>query len=177
MNIKWHIMLICFVVSLVIFGGMFIIIEEQFIQSPIQDEIMEIDGVKNVSYENNRNNAKIIIDLDYVSNFNATHAQIVDILKMQGIYEESTLIIEDNRNEKLEELAYYIKPALYEGAREGNYIELQDYILECTSNYEINNNRFFVNESYINVQAKDGNSYLYISIPIGQKEGDDNSVH
>ena len=164
MKFKWHVMLMIFVVSLVILGGGVVIFEKYYYQNPLQEQLEDIEKVEKVEIETDRNNTRVEINNSYATYLPSMVTEIKEVLK-DNLGDEYSLIVNDKPNQNLEALALAVKPALYEGARLGNYRSVNNSIQDIAANYSTDDLQFSVDENFVYLQAQDGDNYLYIIVP------------
>lgn len=161
---KWRIMLIAFLVSLaVIFSGA-TLYERYYKENPLEEELAGIEAVEKVEIDHSRRDVHAEIYPVYTENIPQLINEIEDIL-YEHVTKEYSFYVHDNRNKNLESFAGDVKPSLYEGARKGNYRSVKETVVSIADEYSLMQSHFMVDNSYIYLQAKDGDNYLFIFIP------------
>ena len=74
--------------------------------------------------------------------------------------------IRDRRTPRLERFADAVSPDLFEAARSGRYRAAADYIAQAAAAHGLDEHLFTVDSRYLYLQARDGDGYLYLIVPL-----------
>lgn len=166
---KWKVMLIAFLVSSALFFSGATLYEKYYRENPLEYDLTALEAVESVQINHSRRDVHVDVHLLYTENFPGLIREIEDILT-GSMGKEYSFYVHDNRNEKLESFARELKPALYEGARKGNYRSVNETVISVAGKYAPDEYSFMVDNSFIYLQARDGDYFLYIFIPHKQED-------
>lgn len=161
MNFKGYrigIILFVFCISLGLVLGITRFTHQHRVIEPIYETFQSIDGVKDVSLEEQGQHLRVVLTLEQVHRLEKTISQIIQTAEEFGLTEQ--IIIVDQANELLEETFYKIHLAIEEAIAIGNFQEMAETIQEILAATNINH-RVYVNQDYIFVQLHYQESYLY----------------
>lgn len=164
-KIKWHVMLIVFLISLVFFFGGSFLFERFFRENPLEEELCKIEGVERVEINGERKNT---LHVDIFTGYTGDLPEMVegiDRVLSARVKKEYDFELHDRRNEKVEVFFREVKPAIYEGARVGNYRSIQETVDRAAAGHEVEDYFFSVDDKYVYLQARDGKDFLYVVVP------------
>lgn len=164
-KIKWHVMLIVFLISLVFFFGGSFLFERFFRENPLEDELCKIEGVERVEIDGKRKNTlHVDIHTKYTDDLPGMVEGIDRVLSAR-VKKEYDFELHDHRNGKVEAFYREVKPAIYEGARVGNYRSIQETVDRAAAGHGLRDYCFSVDDQYVYLQVRDENNFLYVVVP------------
>lgn len=164
-KIKWHVMLIVFLISLVFFFGGSFLFERFFRENPLEEELCEIEGVERVEIDGKRKNTlHVDIYTKYTDDLPGMVEGIGRVLSAR-VKKEYDFELHDHRSEKIEAFYREVKPAIYEGARVGNYRSIQETVDRVAAGHGLEDYCFSVDDQFVYLQAGDEKNFLYVVVP------------
>ncbi|MFY9115228.1 MAG: hypothetical protein WAO23_08335 [Dethiobacteria bacterium] len=130
----------------------------------MEAELNGIEAVERVEINGDRKHLHVDVYTQYTDNLPELVTEIDRILSAQ-VKQEYTFDLHDHRNEKIEAFFREVEPAVYEGARVGNYRSIQETVANIASEHSIDEYYFSVDHQYVYLQVKDGDNYLFVVIP------------
>ncbi len=170
-KIKWQILLVAFIVSIVLFFGGAFIYEKHVIENTMESKLLEIEGIEEVQIKQKRNTVQVEVTGEFAEDFPGLVATTEEILKEYSIM-NSSISFKDRRDGQLDEFADAAQPALHEAARLGNYWETRERIISMAGHHNPDEYYFTVDSNRIYLWARHGKNFMYVMIPLYSEEGD-----
>ncbi len=171
-SLKWHYFAIAFVSALLVFGGGFYL-WERFKEAPLLEDMENIEGVKEADFQEYSDKVRINLEMDYVTNIYPVIREI-DYLVKDRLDKDHQYSLSENRNGEISHFVEEVKPALHEGARKGNYLEIKDYVEGKSKGYDFDECRFLVDSRRMYLQVKQDDYYAYVIVPLNyDREGEE----
>ncbi len=164
-KLNWYYTVIAFVAALLIIGGGYTYWDKAFNKAPFKEALLEVEAVDEVEVINNGGDTDIVITASYHQNIKQMVNELEQVAEKK-LDREYTLTVIDRPDQELTAFKEEICPALYEGVRRGNYREIEGYLLQKAEEYSFDHYRFAVDNRRIYVQAKSGQHYLYLLVPV-----------
>ena len=169
---RWPIIVTTAVLALALFFGINYYRQRYFTEEPFLETLQQMESITEATIirEKGEKTLQIIPSGSYRDSLQDL------VLEIRGLAAErykKPLEIEvlDLRSAKLEAFARTVTPDLYEGALLANYRAVSDSIDTTASLYELEDVLFTVDYDRLYLQARDGEHYLYMIIPLNLAEG------
>jgi len=95
-----------------------------------------------------------------VDNLQETWKSMTEFIEKDTSKDKYRIIIEDKRNNNLQEALDHLQPAVYEAAANNTFVALQRQLDQCLSKQDIDY-RFYIDNDRLYLQMEDGDYYLY----------------
>jgi hypothetical protein len=134
------------------------------LEQPLTNRVEMIQGVELVQVDKSQGRYEFKIKLAQVQDFQNQYRQIDAAIGKKLRPDSYIISIEDNRNTRLDRFYAYAQLAVYQAANDDQYIWLDQTLTNKADSTGINYT-LKVDSERIYIQAKDGSSYLYETIP------------
>jgi len=169
-QLKWYYILIAFIVTILILGAGFTYWEKAFNEAPFKEALRAVPAVEEVELEEKDEEVIIVAEVSYHKNLKEVVLDLEQVAD-EKLKEDYSLKIVDEPNQDMETFREEVNSALYEGARQGNYREIEEYVYRKTGEYSFDHHHFSVDKNRIYLQAQSDDNYIYILVPINSEEG------
>lgn len=169
---RWPIIVVTAVLALALFFGINYYRQRFLTEEPFLETLQQMESIAEAAIirENGEETLQIIPSGSYRDSLQDLVLEIRDLAAEQ--YKKPLEIkVLDLRSAKLEAFARTVTPDLYEGALLANYRSVSDSIDTKASLYELEDVIFSVDYDRLYLQARDGEHYLYMIIPLNLAEG------
>lgn len=165
-KIRWYYLAAAFVAALLVFGGG-IYAWETVREAPVKEEIEAVEGVEEVEVEQKDEDIKVTLELSSVECLQEVITEADNIIETHlGTESTPRYEIINTPCRDLESFQKEILPALHEGARLGNYLEIQQFVSNQAAEHSLEEHGFMVDKDRLYLQARRDENYLYILVPI-----------
>lgn len=166
-DLRWPRVVCVALLALVLFFGVHYLYQRYFKQEPFLEEICRLEGVADAEIIPERGGDILMLTPD--STFQGRLQGLISAVEtiVSGRLRAPLRIeIKDRRSSRLDIFAIAVSPDLYEAVRWGRYRSAADRIAEAAARYDLTDEIFAVDANYLYLQARDGDSYLYLIVPL-----------
>jgi hypothetical protein len=171
-DFNWTVVLITAIVAISIFFVFNYCRQRYWLENPFLNKLEQMDEVEAAEMEQVL--GKTVVTVTPNKNYRGSLRELVAAVEEEAAFHLGNAVrieINDRRNRTLQEFNDAALPSLYEGARLGNYRTVQAGIEEMAKDYGLEKVQFSVDYNRIFLQARDGDYYLYLIIPLTEIEG------
>lgn len=169
---RWPIIVTTTVLALALFFGINYYRQRYFKEEPFLETLQQMESVTEAAII--RENGEEILQITPSGSYREPLQDLVlEIRDLAAERYKKPLEIQvlDQRSAKLEAFARSVTPDLYEGALLANYRSVSDSVNTTASFYQLEEVLFTVDYNRLYLQARDGEHYLYMIIPLNLAEG------
>lgn len=160
---KWKVMLTTLFAALIVLSGGYVLYEKYVRETPLKESLEAIAEVEKAEVIRSGKMIHVDIFLSYTGNLPELVQDMEDIMENHTAG-EYTFTVHDKPNAGLSAYKREIMPALFEGARNGNYRSVKESVLAEAKLRDLEESYFSVDHRRIYLQAKDGEHFLYILV-------------
>lgn len=164
-GIKFNIVILIIIIMIgVFFGGQYLY-KIYNIDQPVKKEILEIEGIDNVSIVEKNGQIDILVSLKSGIDFFQVYHKIEEIM-IEKLGEQKGIIKVDNEKSKeLEEEYYKLHFAIYEGISTREFVKMKESIDQIVNKINLDNYKLWIDNQAVYIQLDNNNNSLYKRIP------------
>lgn len=168
-GIRIEIVILALLVALAGFFSIQYLIREYWIGQPLQEEILQISGVRDVELVDSRDGLLLQLEIDPVPNILLTYQEIQTTGEQLIKNEDFSMIIK-NTDRDLEEDYFKLHHHIYHHISREDYLSLQDYLRSQSSKLGLDEAVFFLDNSHLYLQLIRDERAYYRIIPRYRRE-------
>ncbi len=168
-ELRWPVIIATATVALALFLGAYYYHQHYLQEAPLVEQLIRLEGVRGAQVSRKKGQPVVTVtpEPSYDGSLPALYAEVEEISQRE-LKNEPEVRITDRRNPHLEAFSRSVTPALYEGARLGNYRSVAESVAQAAGVYRVEDAFFSVDYRHLYLQARDGDHYLYLVIPLEQ---------
>ncbi len=170
-ELRWPVIIATAAVALSLFFGAYYYHQYYLQEAPLVEQLTRLEGVREVRVGREKGQPVVTVTPDP-----SYHGPLQDLflaveeVSRRELKNEPEIRVTDRRNPQLEDFSRSVTPALYEGARLGNYRSVAQSVAAAAGTYQVDDALFAVDYRRLYLQARDGDHYLYLVIPLEQPQ-------
>lgn len=170
---RWPVIAGTAVLVLVLFFGINFYRQRYMQEEPFLNALEEMESIEEAEIIEEQ--GEDALQLVICGSYRGSLKELIDGVNAQSeeyFKKPLTVLLVDSRNGDLDNYAIDVAPALFEGARLGNYRSAAESVYSMASAYNLEEVKFNVDEKQLYLQARDGDYYLYLIVPLDLTEGE-----
>lgn len=166
-DLRWPKALLIALLALCLFFGTNYIYRRYFKEETFKERLCRLEGVAGAEIIPEKG-GEILVITPAASYRGQLQRLITAVEKEMTGHSRKPLPIEikDQRSPRLDLFAAAVSPDLYEAVRSGRYRAAAERIEETAAAYSLTGHSFTVDSRYLYLQARDGEGYLYLIVPL-----------
>lgn len=170
-ELRWPVIIITVAIALALFSGGYYYYQHYLQEAPLVEQLIQLEGVQEVQVSREKGQPVVTVtpDPSYRGPLQELYLMIEEVSQRE-LKNEPEIRITDQRNPSLEDFSRSVTPALYEGARLGNYRSVAESVAAAAGIHRVDDAVFAVDYQHLYLQARDGEHYLYLVISLKQPQ-------
>ncbi|MGI6037789.1 MAG: hypothetical protein ACOYD6_06130 [Limnochordia bacterium] len=156
------ILLVCLLVLGLLFVGQHVLYQRQVLET-LEASFQGIVGVQGVQLHQGPDRLQVKIQLAPVDNIKQTYGQLVQVARESLTKENWMLVIEDGRNQFLEDVYYDMHFVVAEGIATGRFATMAQRLETLAET--LDGHKFFVDGENVYIHLQKDDAYLYEIVP------------
>ena len=171
-NLRWPVIVITAIIALALWGGGSYYHRYYVKETPLLEQLSEMEEIGEAGLH--REDGEAILRIKPSPGYRGPLPDFycrVEGLAQEELKEPVRVIFEDRPNQRLELFAREVSPALYEGARRGNYRQVAESIKLLAEKHRLTEREFAVDSHRLYLQVWDGDYCLYLVVKVEEAKG------